>query len=110
MNEQGNYCPSCGEKVHYFSADLRPVFPKERLLFEIIKNIPLEFSKSSVWACNSRYYVDGKSYNLSTKELKEADAEKIISELKNILLRMKTIILNFMQNVFVRQTAQDLMK
>lgn len=82
MNEQGNYCPSCGEKVHYLSADLRPVFPKERLLFEIIKKVPLEFSKSSVWASNSRYYVDGKSYNLSTKELKEADVEKIISELK----------------------------
>ena len=29
-------CPCCGKDLRYFSKDLRPVFPEERLLLEII--------------------------------------------------------------------------
>lgn len=82
QNEKENFCPICKEKTQYLSADLRAVYPEERLLLELIKNKPLEYLKSSVWCCNSRYYVDGKTINLSTKELKEADIGKIISGLK----------------------------
>ncbi len=31
-----NVCPLCGGKTKYISADLRPLFPEERLLIEIL--------------------------------------------------------------------------
>lgn len=73
-------CPICHKKVKYFTTDLRPVFPEERLLLEIILNVtPNKYLESSVWACNNRYYIDGKSvalpnsiYNtLNPKEISE---------------------------------------
>lgn len=53
-------CPACGKNTVYLCSDLRPVFPEERLMFEIIIGKPLEYIKKSVWASNNRYYVDGK--------------------------------------------------
>ena len=32
------YCPVCKKKTRYMSTDLRPVFPEERLLLEILFN------------------------------------------------------------------------
>ena len=29
-------CPVCGEKARYMTSDLRPVFPEERLLLELL--------------------------------------------------------------------------
>jgi len=58
-------CPICAKSTKYLTTDIRPVFPEERLLLEILLDKqPHEFIKSSVWAVNSRYYVDGKSYSL----------------------------------------------
>ena len=48
-------CPLCAGKTKYMVADLRPVFPEERLLLEILLDKPLAFIKSSVWANNNRY-------------------------------------------------------
>ena len=36
-------CPHCKNKLKYLSTDLRPVFPEERLLLEIIKKTPLKY-------------------------------------------------------------------
>lgn len=56
-------CPLCGEKIKYLSADLRPVFPEERLLLELLLDKePNEFIKKSIWAANSRYYYRWKEY------------------------------------------------
>ena len=30
------FCPLCAKKMKYLSADLRPVFPEERLLLELL--------------------------------------------------------------------------
>ena len=49
-------CPSCGKTIRYLAKDLRPVFPEERLLLEVVKGTPLAFINSSVWASGSRYY------------------------------------------------------
>lgn len=82
------------------SADLRAVYPEERLLLELIKNKPLEYLNSSVWCCNSRYYVDGKTINLSTKELKEADIEKIICGLKKYSSENKNNLFDYYAKKF----------
>ena len=52
-------CSICGGGVKYMCADVRPVFPEERLLLEILIAKPFEYKNKSVWASNNRYYVDG---------------------------------------------------
>lgn len=75
-------CPLCGEKIKYLSADLRPVFPEERLLLELLLDKePNEFIKKSVWASNSRYYIDGKSIPISSKTFQFADTDSLINKI-----------------------------
>lgn len=76
-------CPICGKKMKYLSKDLRPVFPEERLLFELlIGREPNEFIDKSVWASASRYYVDGKSYSLPSKLFESADTDLLSRQLE----------------------------
>ena len=71
-------CPICGHKTRYLSTDLRPVFPEERLLLALLlDNNPDEYMDKSVWAVNSRYYIDGKPLSLSIKTFAEADTDSI---------------------------------
>lgn len=74
-------CPSCGKLIRYLAKDLRPVFPEERLLLEVIKGNPLSYLHSSVWASGSRYYIDGKTANLSIETLKKISAEEVVETL-----------------------------
>lgn len=75
-------CPRCGRPMKYMSADIRPVFPKERLLIEILlKKKPYQWVESSVWASNNRYYINGKSIALPSKLFKEANADGYIEQL-----------------------------
>lgn len=76
-------CPICGKNMKYLSTDLRPVFPEERLLIELLTGKrPHEYIDKSVWASNNRYYINGKSVVLSNKQLEEADIDKIIKLLE----------------------------
>ena len=76
-------CPVCKSKTKYMTADLRPVFPQERLLLEVLLGKkPHELIEKSVWASNSRYYIDGKSISISSKTFQEADAEAIAKVLE----------------------------
>ena len=76
-------CPRCGSKMKYMCTDLRPVFPEERLLLEILLNKnPNEYVTKSVWASNNRYYINGKAISLPSKLFQEADANKIALEIE----------------------------
>lgn len=76
-------CPRCGSKMEYMSTDLRPVFPEERLLLEILLNKnPNEYVTKSVWASNNRYYINGKTISMPSKLFQEADANKIALEIE----------------------------
>lgn len=76
-------CPRCGKPMAYLSMDIRPVFPEERLLIEILlKNRPYQWAEKSVWASNNRYYIDGKSVALPNKLFKEADADIYVEQLE----------------------------
>lgn len=67
-------CTLCGDEAEYMASDLRPVFPEERLLIEIILDKPLEFINKSVWANANRYYVDGKPIVITSKHYKKYSA------------------------------------
>lgn len=76
-----NECALCGTKGKYFTTDIRPVFPQERLLIEILMGKPLEFIDKSVWAAGGdRYFVNGKRIQFSTNKHCNEDAEKIRNE------------------------------
>jgi phosphoadenosine phosphosulfate reductase len=74
-------CPACRETISYLCADLRPVFPEERLLFEIIQGKPLEYMDKSVWASANRYYIDGKPTTIGLVFYKKLSPETIGKQL-----------------------------
>lgn len=75
-------CPVCGNHTKYLTTDIRPVFPEERLLLEILLGKdPNEYVEKSVWAVNSRYFIDGKSISLPSSLFQLADAEVIRGKL-----------------------------
>jgi len=76
-----NICPSCGSTVKYLSMDLRPVFPEERLLVELLIAKPFAYINKSVWANNNRYYIDGKAKTIPLSKFDNAKIVNIIEEL-----------------------------
>lgn len=71
-------CHCCGKKIKYMTTDLRPVFPEERLLLEILLDIESNsLVDKSVWVVNNRYYIDGKSHSLPNKLFQTADTDII---------------------------------
>lgn len=69
----------------YLATDIRPVFPEERLLLEIICGKPFCYIEDSVWnGTGNSYYVNGKKIKFSIKGLKELDAEAIRKEYEEL--------------------------
>ena len=78
-------CPICGKKTSYLSSDLRPVFPEERLLLALLLDKePAVYMNHSVWAVNSRYYIDGKSVSIPAKTYAEADTDSISEKITKL--------------------------
>lgn len=102
-------CPICGEKTEYLTSDLRPVFPEERLLLAVLlKKKPEEYMNHSVWAANSRYYIDGKSRSISLKFFSEADTDKIAQEVKRLSNRIDYTYFNHNIAQFIRANQHRL--
>ena len=75
-------CPICGRATKYLAADLRPVFPEERILLESLLGMEHDtLLKRSIWANNNRYYIDGKSMTLPNSIYQITDTSKITEEL-----------------------------
>lgn len=82
VNSENNVCPKCSETLKKLSSDLRPVFPEERLLLEILVAEPFAFANKSVWANDNRYYIDGKVKRLPSKIFNTHDVSIIINKLE----------------------------
>ena len=76
-------CPVCGSMMKYMAKDLRPVFPEERLLMELmLGKEPGTYAGSSVWASAGRYYVDGRPVPFPNKLYEEADTLKLAADVR----------------------------
>lgn len=99
-------CPVCHHAVKVLSADLRPVFPEERLLLELLlSDEPFCLSESSVWCCDNRYYIDGKKLALPSNLYLKADCEGLRKKLDDLALENRKISeLPFQRNIqkFIR--------
>lgn len=78
-------CGICGKKGIKLCTDVRPVFPEERLLIEIVLGKPFAFQKDSVWnGTGNRYYVNGKKISFSVKGLKKIDSDSVRNEYQEL--------------------------
>ena len=101
-------CPLCGKKVRYLTTDLRPVFPEERLLLELLFDIPLKYINSSVWASDNRYYIDGKSNAVSNTVFANADIQKLIKRLEEYKDQNSYAVFDFYVEKFVEANIDRL--
>lgn len=75
-------CPICGEVTKYIAADLRPVFPEERILLELLLGMGQNaLLTKSVWANNNRYFINGKSIALPNSTYQTTNTDAITKEL-----------------------------
>lgn len=73
-------CPLCRAQGTYLGTDIRPVFPEERLLMEVLRGTPMKYRDSSVWyASGSRYIIDGDTYRMTSKLWQNADPDSVRS-------------------------------
>ncbi|MBE6063816.1 phosphoadenosine phosphosulfate reductase family protein [Clostridium cochlearium] len=81
-------CTICGEKGTYLSTDVRPVFPEERLMLEILLDEPFKYKNSSIWNISgSKYIIDGEKLNITLDELMTKKPEVVIKQLEENLLK-----------------------
>ena len=99
-------CPVCHHAAKVLSTDLRPVFPEERLLLELLlADEPFCLSESSVWCCDNRYYIDGKKLVLPSNLYLKADCDALRKKLDELSLENRKISeLPFQRNIrkFIR--------
>ena len=76
-------CSICGSDCKKVGSDLRPVFPEERLLLEVLLGEPFKFAEKTVWNVGSNHYIiDGEKKNIQYKDLREKNkAEDVIEKL-----------------------------
>ena len=76
-------CPVCHGKTRYLTADLRPVFPEERLLIALLLDkAPDALMQKSVWATGSRYRLNRSIY----MDALEWQLEKVLFLLQQIVI------------------------
>lgn len=104
--DQEKKCPNCQRKISKLSSDVRPVFPAERALVELLSNQKGKLMNESVWKSRSTYYVNGKSLKIPNKTLIEADIDLLKKELK----RRKYTYKSFNETIekFVRANIEHL--
>ncbi|MCL2153452.1 MAG: phosphoadenosine phosphosulfate reductase family protein [Oscillospiraceae bacterium] len=95
-------CPSCKRTTAYLCADLRPVFPEERLLVEILQGKPLSYINDSVWAVNNRYYVNGKPIAITTKFYKKISPKSIRDQLNEFRVKNRSTYFDENIKIFVK--------
>ena len=101
-------CPLCGSKIRYLTTDLRPVFPEERLLLELLFEKPLQYINSSVWASDNRYYIDGKVKTVSNTIFANADVSKLIEGLQEYREQNSYAVFEFYIEKFVNANIDRL--
>ena len=102
-------CPVCGKKTRYLSTDLRPVFPEERLLLSVLfDKDPAEYMNCSVWAANSRYFINGKSISIPAKMFADADTDRIARSINALFSEIDYTYYNTNIDLFIRANQHRL--
>lgn len=74
-------CPICSKEAKYIGTDIRPVFPEERLLLEVIEGEPFKYANKSIWnTSGNNYFVDGEKVKLTIKSIVNTIDANIVRE------------------------------
>lgn len=88
-------CPECGNKNTRVGTDIRPVFPEERLLIEILLGAPMKYAGKSVWSIGGNtYLIDGKKLRVNLTNFRKNDP----SEIRKKLLKFHDENQQFVEN------------
>ncbi len=74
-------CPVCGEEGRELTSDIRPVFPEERLLLELMRREPMRYAADSVWYGGNHYYINGKRLQWKRRQALEKNPDHLRSQL-----------------------------
>ena len=101
-------CDCCHNECHYIAPDLRPVFPEERLLMEIILNEPMKYSESSVWAIGGgSYIIDGKKVKFRVSDAIENNPpSKMIETLEKYKVQNGEYCKNFLHSKWIKKAIE----
>ncbi|WMJ22909.1 phosphoadenosine phosphosulfate reductase family protein [Paludicola sp. MB14-C6] len=103
-----NVCPLCNGETKYMSADIRPVFPEERLLLEILVAKPLAYKNATVWVSDNRYYIDGVAKIIPISLFKKQNVNNITALLEEYKEQNDYSFFNEMITKFVQANSQRL--
>jgi phosphoadenosine phosphosulfate reductase len=97
-------CGGCGNSCNYIGSDIRPVFPEERLLIEILLDRPMQYAECSVWnTSGNNYVVDGQKLKVSYNELiNKNNVSEIISKLQQYAEENKKYADNYIRSSGVK--------
>lgn len=71
-------CHRCGHKAKRIGSDIRPVFPEERLLIELMMGCPMKYAGASVWQVSGNMYIaDGKKIPFSKRLIHTSDPAEL---------------------------------
>lgn len=74
---QEKECPICHNKIKELTSDIRPVFPPEQALVELLANRQGEILNQSVWKGRKSYYVNGKALTISNQKIRDANVDNL---------------------------------
>lgn len=75
-------CDLCGSTCHYIATDIRPVFPEERLLLEVLLETPMKYCNDAVFSSGGgNYFVNGKKIKVDLIKESKKDPQYIIQQL-----------------------------
>jgi len=103
-------CPLCEQTTTYLCTDIRPVFPEERLFFEIIHGTPLAHINDSVWASDNRYYINGASKPITNAFYKKVSPDDIRRQLEEFKVQNRYEQFNAIIERFISANQNRLVK
>lgn len=98
-------CPLCNNNGKYIGTDIRPVFPEERLLIEIILRREWEFAGKSIWnTSGNNYIVNGKKIKFSVKDtVNNIDSEYVRKKISELKEQNYSYEQNFMKEEYIKK-------
>lgn len=101
-------CTICNSDCELVGSDLRPVFPQERLLLEILIGEPFKYAKDAVWNVGSNHYIiNGSKKNFQYKELRENNKVEDVIEKLN---KYSPDNLIYEENYYNSETVQNFIR
>ena len=96
-------CTKCHNHCSYLASDLRPVFPEERLLLEVLLGKPMKYAGSSVWSSGSgTYFINGNKIKLNYAQAMKNDPIEIRSLLEKYSKENRWYIDHFFESENIR--------